>query len=57
MLSNDTLVLQGYFEEPPNRCWKVVRMVAVAFILGIITGLIVYPYVMPWLGKLLRIFF
>ena len=49
------LTIQGYYDdpEPPKdtvyTCCKIVRMVIISFILGIITGLIIHPYVMPFI--------
>tara|TARA_B100000029_G_C16989322_1_gene746853 strand:+ start:197 stop:430 length:234 start_codon:yes stop_codon:yes gene_type:complete len=53
------LTVQGYYDntihETPNsatcKCWNVIRMVTISFILGIITGIVVHPYVMPFLKE------
>lgn len=48
------LTIQGWYDdpEPPKgtacKCWNVVRMVVVSFLLGIIIGLVIYPYIMPF---------
>lgn len=51
------LTIQGYYDdpEPPKdtayTCCKIVRIVIISFILGIITGLAIHPYVMPFLKE------
>lgn len=50
------LTIQGYYDdqihETPNstscKCWNVVRMIVVSFILGMVVGLVIHPYVMPF---------